>query len=59
MADGLAMWKVQHITERLHEEYPDFATQVQDRGDEERQMCADILRGGTPFGRVAASTSET
>ena len=50
LADGMTSWKVERIPERLNLESPVFAWQVQDLGDEEQQVCSEILREGTPLG---------
>ena len=39
LADGMTRWKVERIPERLNAESTILAWQVQDLGDEERQMC--------------------
>ena len=48
LADGLTRWDAEKIHQAQNAECPEIAWQVQELGDVERQMCSEILGGGTP-----------
>ena len=56
LADGPTRWREEQIPEKLNEECPEIAWQVQESGTEEQLLCSEILRESTHFGRVAASS---